>query len=194
MPSTRASMLAGSGEAVEERLREAVVLSVLALHPDLVETFDTALERMECTDPAHGQLRTALLRAAEAADPRGTLSAMAGAELETLRALPHVQIVPAVRNPEDAVMARLCLAEEFAKLEARRTARREIAEGVEEVGEGSTPSDEGLTWRLGQAAEAVNRAGRAQNEDSSDLGEDRAAMSGYLQSLIDGQVWVKKRH
>ena len=191
MPSTRASLLAGASETVEERLREAAVLAILALHPGLVDVFDTSLERMDCADAGHAALRTALLRAAHAADPAAALAAMAGPELESLRALPHVQIVPAVRNPEDAALARLCLAEEFAKLEARRTARREIAEGVEEV---EALADEGLTWRLGQAAEAVNRAGRSQNEDSSDLGEDRAAMSGYLQSLIDGQVWVKKRH
>jgi DNA primase len=52
--------------------------------------------------------------------------------------------------------------------------------------------DEGLTWRLSQAAEARHRSERSGTADSSDLGEDRTALSRHLQSLIDSQVWVKK--
>jgi len=52
--------------------------------------------------------------------------------------------------------------------------------------------DEGLTWRLTQAAEARHRSDKSGISDSSDLGEDRAALSRQLQRLIDDQVWVKK--
>ena len=48
-------------------------------------------------------------------------------------------------------MPRLCLAEELAKLDARRGARREIEEAMEDM---DGLPDEGLTWRLSQAAEA----------------------------------------
>lgn len=191
LASTRSSMLASEGTRIEERLREAVILTTLSLHPALIERFETSLERMECSDESHDRIRSALFVAAHHPDPAEILRERAGEALDRLRLLPHVQIVPAVRNPDDAETANLCLAEEFAKLEARRAARREIAEAVQEV---EALVDEGLTWRLGQAAEAVNRAGRVQNEDSSDLGEDRSALSGYLQNLIDSEVWVKKRH
>jgi DNA primase len=87
-------------------------------------------------------------------------------------------------------MARMCLAEELAKLEARRGARQEIEEAVEDL---AGLVDEGLTWRLSQAAEARHRAERARLDDSSDLGEDRAALSRSLQEMIDRQIWVKKR-
>jgi DNA primase len=54
-------------------------------------------------------------------------------------------------------------------------------------------ADEGLTWRLTKAAEALHSAQRTTLEDSSDMGEDRAALSKHLQNLIDAQVWVKKK-
>ena len=52
--------------------------------------------------------------------------------------------------------------------------------------------DEGLTWRITQATEARHRAERSQLQDASDLGEDRAALSDYLQRLITDEVWRKK--
>ncbi len=45
--------------------------------------------------------------------------------------------------------------------------------------------DEGLTWRLAQAAEAVHRSERLAIEDQSDMGEDRIALSRSLQRLIE---------
>jgi DNA primase len=69
----------------------------------------------------------------------------------------HVAFTPAVRRAGDIDVARLCLAEEFAKLTARRGHAREIAEAVEDMG---GVADEGLTWRLGQAAAAIDRSAR----------------------------------
>ena len=192
MPSTRASMLAGSGETVDERLSETLILAVLAAQPKLIKEFETPLERLDCAGEDSAVIRSALLRAAHDTDPNSSLVKLAGPELERLLALSHVSKGLPKSALTDQDFAKVILADCFAKLSARRAALREVADGLEEFD--AVLSDEGLTWRLGQAAEAVNRAGRAQNEDSSDLGEDRAAMSGYLQSLIDGQVWVKKRH
>ena len=188
-PSTKASLLVSADQQVEDRMREAVILAVLASRPDLIARHEARLERMACDDEMHQAIRSALFRASGEEDGAEIIRRHAGEELESLRALPHVQIVPALRSPDDEAKVLQCLAEEFTKLEARRAARREIADAVEEV---EALVDEGLTWRLGQAAEAVNRAGRAQNEDTGDLGEDRSALSSYLQQLIDGQVWVKK--
>lgn len=159
--ATRASVLAGGSEIVEDRLREAVVLAMLACHPGLIEDFESALERMECRGPGHAALRTALLRAAHAPDPGRQIRDAAGAELDAVLTDPHVRIAPALRNPSDRELARMCLAEELARLEARRAARREIADGMREI-EGS--ADEGLTWRVSKAAEAVNRPAGHTNE------------------------------
>ena len=188
--TARASMLASADDAAEERLREAVILVALALHPGLIPTFESALERMDLTAPGHDRLRSALFAHAEDPDAAAKIRAAAGDALENLLALRHVQIAPPVRNPHDAEAARMCLAEELAKLEARRGARREIEHAMEDF---SGLPDEGLTWRLSQAAEAVNRAGRLRSDDADDMGEDRAALSNHLQSLIDREIWVKKR-
>ncbi|MEM9672291.1 MAG: hypothetical protein AAF992_06830 [Bacteroidota bacterium] len=65
-----------------------------------------------------------------------------------------------------------------------------LADAVEDL---QGVADEGLTWRVGQAAEARNAANQSALDDKGDGAEDRGAMSDYLQSLIDGEVWVKKR-
>ena len=78
----------------------------------------------------------------------------------------------------------------MAKLHASRGVLREMKDAAEDL-EGL--ADEGVTWRLSQAAQARNRAVRAMNDDASDLGEDSAALSKHLQSLIDAQIWVKKK-
>ena len=77
----------------------------------------------------------------------------------------------------------------MAKLEARRGARREIEDAMEDF---DGLPDEGLTWRLTKAAEARHRSEKTERSDSADLGEDRAALSRHLQSMIDSQVWIKK--
>ena len=110
--------------------------------------------------------------------------------LEKLFSLSHVRITPSLRNPGDLEQAAACVAGELAKLQARRGAEREIAEAMEDF---QGLADEGLTWRLGQAAEARNRAERSRIDESPDMGEDRGALSNFLQNLIDREVWVKKK-
>ena len=90
----------------------------------------------------------------------------------------------------DVDLATLCLAEEMAKLDAHRAARREIEDAVLDL---TGLADEGLTWRLSQAAEARHRADHPARDDANDMGEDRAALSSHLQALIDDRVWEKKR-
>ncbi|MDB6453444.1 DNA primase [Falsirhodobacter sp. 20TX0035] len=180
--STRQSLLAMvEDEAMALDLRTAVLLAGFATHPSLIPAFETAIERMVVRQPEHRRLQEALL-----AHDLGSVEA----DLETLLALPHVRISPPVRNPEDIDLARMCLAEEFAKLDAAHGVEIEIREAMEDM-EGL--ADEGLTWRLQQAAEARNNAGRTRLDDAGDLGEDRSALSRHLQDLIDGQIWVKKK-
>jgi DNA primase len=114
----------------------------------------------------------------------------AGDALEKLFALSHVSTAPPVRNTGDVEMATMCVAEELAKLEARRGVRKEISEAMEDIG---GMADESLTWRLSQAAAARHSAERSRLNDATDLGEDRAALSQQLQRLIDGEVWIKKK-
>ena len=190
-PATKSSLLATSSGAVDEVLREAVILATLVTHPALIRQFESAVERLNLIGPDHAQLRDVLLAHADsdAAQVYDALHNAAAPALATLLARPHVRIAPCVRNRSDSDLASLCLAEELAKLDAHRGARREIAEAMADM-EGVV--DEGLTWRLAQATAAVQRADNPPRPDSGDLGEDRAAMSNHLQNLIDSRAWEKK--
>lgn len=163
LPSTKTSLLAGSDGAVEDVVREAVILAALFTHPGLVERFEGDLERMEPLRAEHEAVRRALLRGGTTEE----IAARAGpAALEKLFAPRHVQIAPPVRNREDAGLAAQCIAEELAKLAARRGISREVEDAVHDL---DGLADEGLTWRLGQAAEASHQALRGMAEDAAEF-------------------------
>jgi DNA primase len=163
---TKASMLAAAPGAVEHHLREAVVLAVALRAPELLEEFDYEIERMECQTHENGQLRDALLRFANSADPKGDIEAALGREaVERLLAHPHVAITPAVRHPGDTELARQTLVEELAKMKTETGLVAEIAEAAEDL---LGVADEAVTWRLGQAAEARNKALRVRQEDAAE--------------------------
>ncbi len=192
LASTRASYLANTDDQPDDTLREAVILATLIVHPSLIHRFESALERLDLIGPDHSRLRDCLLtHAAEnPANLRQSLQQDANGALETLFARTHVRIAPPVRNQGDTELAMLCLAEELAKLDAHRGARKEIEDAMEDL---AGLADEGLTWRLSQAVLARHRADNPPREDATDLGEDRSALSKHLQNLIDGQIWVKKK-
>ncbi|MBN2905723.1 MAG: DNA primase [Rhodobacteraceae bacterium] len=180
MPSTRASALVASSGQFGEELREAVILATLITHPALLPRFEGELERLECANAGHARLQAALLTQIHEDDPvrlRAALEARLGPDpLEKLFALGHVRIAPAIRQPGDDEKAAMALAEALAKLSAARGVAREIAEAMHDM-QGLV--DEGLTWRLGQAAAALGRAGQSGGEDKIDyeLGPNGARVS-----------------
>lgn len=192
LEATKASLLAAAAPDVEDHLREAMILAICTAHPVCIATFESQLETVALTDPDHDALRhVMLMHAHDAPEAIGkAILAGAGAQLEKVMALPHVRIAPPVNPTADVEFARMCLAEELAKLSARRAVRTEIEEAMEDM---SGLADEGVTWRLSQAARACHKADRSKLTDTADMGEDRAALSAHLQSLIDGEVWRKKR-
>ena len=163
MPGTKASILAGTDSAVEDHLREAVILATLLKNPVILPEFEDQLSDLECLTPDHAAIRRASL--AHYADLSAIEAELGTSALEKLLSQPHVAIAPPVRSPGDQEMAILCVAEALAKLDARRGVAREISEAMEDL---SGVADEGLTWRLGQAAEAVNSAGRIKGEDNTE--------------------------
>lgn len=185
LSATRASLLASAGsEAVAEQLRETMILAILCAHPALVADFESQIDRLRFSDPGLAALRDTMLM--QAHQPSDALAAVLAREnpgvLETLMRHPHVRSAPPVLRRDDRDFARMCLAEELAKLQAARAVRAETEEAAEAL-EGL--ADEGVTWRISQATKAFHRAGKSKLEDTGDLGEDRAAMSDFLQSLLD---------
>ena len=165
LAETKTSALV-TGQAIEDYLREAVILATVVCTPEVFDRFETEIERMECVDPMHRQLQSAILRHGHDADLKAGIVDDLGEEaLDKVLSHNHVAISPAVRRPGDVELAEMCLAEELAKLNARRGHARELAEALEDV-DGQT--DEGLTWRLGQAAQALATAGRGNNDDKAE--------------------------
>ena len=185
LPATRATLLAaGEGPDVAERMREEIILAILLTHPSLLSEFENDLERAEMRGPGHESLRQAMLLGQPALD------GPAQADAVRLMELGHVRIAPPVRQKDNLELARNCLREEFAKLFTRRGAVSELRDATEDM---AHLADEGLTWRLRQAAEMRNSAERSRLSDSTDLGEDRSALSSQLDRLIESQVWVKRK-
>ena len=191
LAATKGSLLATAPDRIDEVLREAVILATLITHPTLIPRFESALERIDLTGDGHAAIRDILLSHMDPTTVEDRLRRAAPAALDALMSRPHVLIAPPVRNRADADLATLCLAEELAKLDARRGARREIDDAIEDL---TGIADEGLTWRLSQASAARHRADHPPRADAAELGEDRAAMSNHLQSLINSKVWEKKKH
>jgi len=168
LAGTKSSLLVASGDMVQDHLREAVILASLLATPEVIIEFEAGIEAMVCADPSHARLRDLILR--HATDTPATLAAtisgqLGGEALENLTSLRHVAISPCIRNPGDVEIARMTLGEELSKLESRRGLSAEIAEAAEEL---SGVADEAMTWRLGQAAEARNKAERSENEDKAE--------------------------
>ena len=164
--STKASMLAGAGPS-DDHLREAVILAVLIRNPLILNEFYGALERMGCSSPDTSYVRDALLRMEAGEGLEEKLSAEIGSDpLEKLFAQAHVAITPAVRRPDNGELAQMCLAEELAKLTARRGHIHEVEDAIEELS--SDVADERLTARLAQSIAAMNNAGRQDDDDSSE--------------------------
>jgi len=182
--TSRSSALA-SGAADQDHLREAVILATMIVAPAVAPEFETALEQMDSRDPLHRDVQACLLRHLGAGDLRSLIvSDLGDAPLEKLFAQNHVAISPAIRRAGEPEIARLCLAEEFAKLAARRGQVREIEDAVEDL---TGVADEGLTWRLAQATRAVDKAGRGDNDDRAEyaVGENGARVKKDEQTAFD---------
>ena len=191
LPATRATMLAaGDSTRTAETMREDIILAILLIHPTLRREVIADLERAEMRTPGHETLRHALLTLPETAFDISTLPEASRQEATRILELGHVRIAPPVRHADDVDLARKCLEDEFAKLFARRGIAMELRDATEDV---QDLPDEGLTWRLREAGERRNRSERSRLSDSTDLGEDRDALSGALQRLIESEVWVKRK-
>ncbi len=194
MPATKSSLLVSAGDSAQMQLREAVVLASVISAPQVCEEFEAAIEKLDCDNPDRARLRDLILRHADTG--KETLharirEALGEDALEKLMSLPHVALTPAVRHPGDAELARLTIADALAKIEAERGLSAEVSEAVDVI---TGVSDETVTWRLQQAAEAQNRAIRSQQDDTTEyevaengvlLGKEQLEKSRALFESID---------
>ena len=160
-------------------LREAVILAALICTPDVSVDFESGLSALTCRDPDHAVLRDLILRHGHEGSEvlrEKILNALGPDALDNLMGSRHVAIVPCIRSPGDSDMARMTVAEELAKLSAAKGLDAEIADAMQDL-EGV--ADEGVTWRLSQAAAAADNASRSGKEDNAeyDTGANGARIS-----------------
>jgi DNA primase len=191
--STKSSTIAAFDESHADFVREAVVLATALLNPGITLEFISQLEALHPETQDHASLLHALLTHAEEDDAQalwqGVLDICGAPVLERLMAHPHVKITPPVLRP-NLQTAQMCLTEELAKLKARRGYSAELSDGILDMVEAG---DEKVTWRLAQAAEARNRATKAEAEDRVEYDiaengtemkrEERASFHRLLESL-----------
>lgn len=191
----KASLLARlPADRVIEYMRESAILAILLRHPSIAAPFEGGLERLEMIEEGHSAfLHVILENCASETDEiiYGRVCDAVGREaVERLMTSAHILVLPAIKNREDAALAADTLAEQLAKLSTERALRQEVEDAKEDM---TGLVNEGLTWRLSQAAQARNRAQKTDLEEVSEAGEDRSALSKHLQNMIDGEVWVKKK-
>jgi DNA primase len=165
----KSSILAASGnENTTEHLCEAVILAAFMTCPEIIEDFETGLEALTCADVVHRTYRDLMLRhAGQGAEIlhdniRSTLGPDA---LEDLLSQSHVRLTPSVRNPGNAEVASIAVSRGLAQLEAVRGLKDEVQDAADDL---SGEADEGVTWRLAEAAKAADRAQRSGQEDKAE--------------------------
>lgn len=164
--SNKSSAL-GAGAAKMEHLLEGAILATLLVTPAAILPFESQIERMDCTDPVYAMLRAAILRHAEADDVRQAIfDDLGAAPLENLMSQPHVRIHPATKRVGDLEFASSCLSAEFDSLFTQKSYSRELRDGMNEM-QGHV--DEGLTWRLTQAAKSIDTSVRPDSDDTADF-------------------------
>ena len=187
-PTARASGLA-SGATDPETLLERIALAGLLHHPALLPEFAAALERPDWRREDHARIATALLEAGPETAPaalRARLDASLGpAPLETLLAESHLRISPVCRADRDG--ARHCVRDALDRLDAWRGSDRETREALEDFRDGA---DEGLTWRLAEAARRRDAARRSGAADAGTGGE--VSNVAYYDSLLGTGVGKRR--
>ena len=191
--STRRSALAASDAVEPEQVLEAVLLATLFSHPALILRYESAIEDIDFSIKDYLLLRSAMLRLSRSIPIeqfKTSIVGEAGPILETLMAHRHVRIAPPVLRSDDFEFAAKCFENDLAKLNARRGARIEVRHAEEDI---SGLVDEGMTWRLAQAGEAIERSDKAPTEAPAPMSQEPDDASRSLDRMIEREIWIKKK-
>jgi DNA primase len=193
LASTRASLLAqpGDGPAAEARIRECAILAGCLLHPELAAGFEDRLERAAFVCPDLAPIRDALLWALgrDAEDLAARVAARLGRDpLPDLLATGPLAANPHLRSGADPEQAARTILEALDRQAAWAGQQAEVRDAERDLmGE----ADEGVTWRLREAAEAAQAAVARPLSDRPAESQDESELSHALQNLIDDQIWKK---
>lgn len=205
LPSTRASILARTDADVTisvARIRESAILTGCLNHPSVLAEVEAELEAVRFLCPDLESLRRCILQVAEntlhasdiTEDPtifRADVARLHGSDpADTLMAVGQVRDNPHLRQSAPIAAALSVIREEMTKHRAALGAEAERLEAETEI---TGVADEGLTWRLQQAAAAREDTMRSSARESEGGEEDTAALQNALQDMIEKEIWRKRR-
>lgn len=195
---TKTSYLAAA-TAPERMVRESVILCAAILRPKTALELEAELDRCpiasENLRPIHDSLLSHLHHALSDDDTRNPLrdamSHSLGEDPVTfLKSLRAVAIHPHLSDSAAPDKTERTLREELRKHEAVIGSEMELQEAEQDI---DGLADERLTRRLAQAAEARVAAIAAAEDEGEKTEENEEKLSQHLQSLLDAEIWVKKK-
>ena len=189
---TKTSALA-SDSSNTRLIRETVILAILLSYPELIEEFSYHIEKMDWQNVSYKELIKTLISLSDE-QPSNIMDKLNESYQKQILIIlndPHAKISPALRKTGQKEIAIKTLKEEFMKLETYAGMQKEIRDAIDDL---NSASGESLTWRLNQATKARTNAEKSTLDDIETAGEDKAAMTDFLQNLIDNEVWVKKNN
>ena len=196
--NTKSSMLAIQSDETNWRLRESLILASAIKNQSAALKNESALERCPITTPDLVEIMNAILinlhikkKDAGMSDgfEENIQNSLGYSPIDKLMKLKPLKKHPYLKNNTDPDLIQQTLEEELAKHVALIGAQNEIKEAEQDL---TGLVDEGLTWRLQQAAMAKTKATRAIEEEDSETDENSLEMSKNLQNMLDNQIWVKK--
>jgi len=191
--NTKSSMLAIQSDETNWRLRESLILASAIKNQSAALKNESALERCPITTPDLVEIMNAILINLHIKKTDAGMSdsfeeniqnSLGYSPIDKLMKLKPLKKHPYLKNNTDPDLIQQTLEEELAKHVALIGAQNEIKEAEQDL---TGLVDEGLTWRLQQAAMAKTKATRAIETDENSL-----EMSKNLQNMLDNQIWVKK--
>ena len=196
--NTKSSMLAIQSDETNWRLRESLILASAIKNQSAALKNESALERCPITTPDLVEIMNAILinlhiKKTDAGMSDGfeenIQNSLGYSPIDKLMKLKPLKKHPYLKNNTDPDLIQQTLEEELAKHVALIGAQNEIKEAEQDL---TGLVDEGLTWRLQQAAMAKTKATRAIEEEDTETDENSLEMSKNLQNMLDNQIWVKK--
>lgn len=197
-PNTKSSMLAMQSDETNWRLRESLILVSAIKNQSAALKNESALERCPITTPDLVEIMNAVLINLHVKKTDAGIkdnfainiqNSLGYSPLDKLMKLKPIKNHPYLKKNSPPDLVEQTLEEELAKHVALIGAFNEIKEAEQDL---TGLVDEGLTWRLQQAAIAKAKATRAVEEEYSETDENASKMSKNLQNMLDNQIWVKK--
>lgn len=202
LAGTKASLLArrSNGHEAEARVRESAILKGCLNHPLVAEKFEDDLDRLPFLCPDLREISYSLL-----SHLHEVLSLPQGSQRDALQQLVHTSIGydpfdklnsigqvrdnPCLHVKSDPELVAQAVSVDLARQRAILGIINEIREAEEES---KGTADEGMTWRLKQAREAMREADTGGITDEDTTGSD-GDLSRKLQELIDQKIWKKDK-